>query len=1103
MRWVESVQSLGKLVASQASYYTNQLRHSVGEDVPVLRGAAAPDRADYYAGHESPSRWIGSGHDHLDLTEGAPVDPEVFAGLMAHRSPQGEVMSVARSHGRVAAFDHTFSTPKSVSLLYAYGNHEIRAAVVAAHRTAVSDAVGYMEERCSQSRIGRRYTETDGTRRFTTRQVGSEGYVAAGFDHFTSRANDPQVHTHVVVINRVWAEGGWRAIDAKPAYAHLKAGGTIYQSTLRNELTQNLGVSWQPVHDGMADVAGFTPELLRHFSTRRVEIEEAVARYVAETEKEAHPRVWQKFTLETRQPKAYPRGEAAVTQEMKDYGISTDIIGHWEKQAVAAPQDVRGVVRNAVRVATPSRHEDRVMDSWTAKRIVEKVADRQAVFTERDLLPEIATLHPEGTTPYELVTSARRLLDMGLEFGDVVRVLPHRGPEFQLPNGIELSDDELAILHYLTPQTGSFADVSDRVLPGEARYTTRVQLDREGKVLDAVTKKSPVAVDRDVLEAAISSRRLVGVQAAAVSGLADLDNRVVTLVGPGGSGKTHAIGAYSDAAQATGHHVVGVATSATAARRLGDELPGSWSGTIAMVRHQLDLYNSRLPEGSVIVVDEASMVSTRDLAWLVSQAEDRDGKIVLVGDPKQLPSIDAGGLFHRIVADGHGVVADLAGVNHRQTLNLDREALHQLRQGEVESAVHEYAEAGRIHLGQDEYATKAAMVDTWWKDVQTHAVDQVRMLASRRDEVAMLNQLARVHMRAEGHLGGPVLVNRWGTEFQSGDRIVVRDNWYAHSDLRNGQTGVITTIKPDTGCMVFCRDVDRAVIELPASYMDSSVDHAYAQTIHTAQGQTFHTTHLYVDTGMAAEHGYTGLSRARNETHLWVNTGRTIGGRCIQSHGRPAVESQVESLVLRLTRSVVQLPASSQGLVIETATDQRLHQWRQQLEDTLRNSPLAHRIDHDLLAGLDKAVIEAREVAERIETSGARSQVERLVEHRQQLVDRITERERWIEDNVDILHAYIAVNDELHARTTAVAITYQLHPPVDVIESLGPRPAGVPEAMRWDAAAVHHAEARVRLGPDADLTDPSVLEAAQWRDAITAYNSQPELDCTPVLRLVR
>jgi conjugative relaxase-like TrwC/TraI family protein len=250
------VQSLGKLIATQASYYTEQLRHSVGEDVPVLR-ARNGGRADYYAGHESPSRWMGSGLDRLDLETGGAVDPEVFTGLMAHRTPDGEKMVVPRSHGKVAAFDHTFSAPKSASLLYAYGDDVIRAAVVAAHRRAVSDAVGYMEERCSVSRISHRYTNPDGKPGFTSRQVGSEGYVAAGFDHFTSRANDPQVHTHVVVINRVWAGDGWRAIEAKPTYAHLKAGGTVYQSTLRAELTQRLGVAWQSVHDGMADIEGF------------------------------------------------------------------------------------------------------------------------------------------------------------------------------------------------------------------------------------------------------------------------------------------------------------------------------------------------------------------------------------------------------------------------------------------------------------------------------------------------------------------------------------------------------------------------------------------------------------------------------------------------------------------------------------------------------------------------------------------------------------------------------------------------------------------------------------------------------------------------------
>jgi len=833
----------------------------------------------------------------------------------------------------------------------------------------------------------------------------------------------------------------------------LKAGGTVYQATLRKELTQRLGVTWQQVHDGMADIAGFSPELLRHYSTRRQEIEEAVERYAAETGREAHPRVFQKFTLETRQPKAYPRGEAAVTQEMKDYGITTGVVDHWNQLATDAPEDVEAVVRNSVGEAIPTSRPVEAYP-WSETPIVEQMADKRAVFAERDLLPEVAGFLSEGATPNELVDSARKVLNEGLESGRIVRLIPHRGAALRLPEGIALSDDELAIVESLIPRLDTSERRPDRVLQGEAQYTTYLQLQREQRVLDAVTTKSSVTVDQETLESAITNSGLVGEQAAAVRHLADLDGRLVALVGPGGSGKTHAIGAYSDAARTAGHHVVGVATSATAARRLGEELSGGWSGTVAMMRHQLDSYDMRLPEGTVIIVDEASMVSTRDLAWLVSQAEQSDGKLVLVGDPKQLPSIDSGGLFHRIVADGHGVVTDLAGVNQRQTLDVDRHALDQLRRGQVASAVHEYGEAGRLHLGGDEYATKTALVDAWWTDTQTLGIDQVRMLASHRHEVAMLNQLARVNMAEAGLLHGPVLTSRWGAEFQAGDRIVVRDNWYAHSDLRNGQTGTITTINPDTRTLTFQRDVDGVEVVLPGSYIDASVDHAYAQTIHTAQGQTFSITHLYVDTGVSAEHGYTALSRARDETHLWVNTSRTVDGPCIQP-GQPTYEAPVESLVRQLTRTVVQPPALTECLAVATATDQQLHLTLQDLE------------------------------------------------HQIQLLEQTTQREQWIEDHADLLHTYTAIKDELSVRATALAITYQLNSPAEVLEVLGRRPSDPGAAIRWDTAISRLASARVALGPEADLTDLSTPEARLWQTAAFNYNPHPELEqAAPMLRMV-
>ena len=688
------MQAIGKLVASQAGYYTEQLRHSVGEDVPVLRGDRMPAQVDYYAGHESPSRWMGSGLGRLGLEAGESVEAELFAGLMDHKTPQGHAMTVTRTHGKIAAFDHTFSAPKSVSLLYAFGDDHVRSEVTTAHQRAVGEALNYMEERSSQSRQGVRSRDAEGNRRFTTRTLESEGYVAAGFDHFTSRANDPQVHTHVVVINRVWAGEGWRAIDAKRAYAHAKAGGSAYQAVLRDELTKRLGVEWMPVVNGAADVAGFSPELTRHFSTRRTEIVEAVERYLAEHGGEAHRRVWQSFTMETRQAKSYPRGETMVTRQMKDYGVTADVVAHWQRVATDAPEDVVAVVRTAVGLGQPSLRPTPEVVEEAAGRLVEWVSDRQAVFTERDLVAQVSSVFPNGANPAELVTATKDILHTAERTGQVLTVLPHAESGLILPEGVVLSADELSIAADQGPGwIKQGATVRFRALPGEARYTTRLQIEREEQVLGAVETRSPVIADRSALEEAISGRSLVEGQAEAMRHRAELDGRLVALVGPGGSGgsgKTYSIGAYADAVEANGHAVIGVATSAAAARKLSEDLGERWTGTIAMLRHHADAYSDQLQPGALVVVDEASMVSTADLAWLVEEVGQSDGKLVLIGDPKQLPSVDSGGLFHRIVASGDQVVDDLVRVNQRQRLDEYRQLLGRLRVGQVRAAVRDY-----------------------------------------------------------------------------------------------------------------------------------------------------------------------------------------------------------------------------------------------------------------------------------------------------------------------------------------------------------------------------------------------------------------------------
>jgi hypothetical protein len=203
-------------------------------------------------------------------------------------------------------------------------------------------------------------------------------------------------------------------------------------------------------------------------------------------------------------------------------------------------------------------------------------------------------------------------------------------------------------------------------------------------------------------------------------------------------------------------------------------------------------------------------------------------------------------------------------------------------------------------------------VDLWWADTRAHGIDSVRMLSGRRTDVDMLNQLARTRMESENLLAGPAFETRTGMRFQAGDRIVVRTNWYAHADLRNGQTGTITHVDPDSGQLSFRRDDDRVEVVLPKQYVDQSVDYGYAQTIHTAQGHTYDRVHLYVDQMTTAEHGYTGLSRATGETHIWIADLPGPTGDCGHLHCRPAVENRIDSLVRQLANSGVR-PAATES----------------------------------------------------------------------------------------------------------------------------------------------------------------------------------------------
>jgi conjugative relaxase-like TrwC/TraI family protein len=252
------VLSIGKLTVEQSRYYE---RH------------VAQGRDDYYSGRgESPGRWTGSGAESIGV--GGRVDDNGFMALMDGRDPgTGERLKRVGGRSKVAAFDLTFSAPKSVSVLFAIGEPALAGALVEAHESAVDAALEYLEREACRVRRG-----CGGVQR----EVG-DGFVAAAYRHRMSRAEDPQLHTHVVAANMArGGDGRWTALDATPIYQHAKAAGFLYQAHLRAAVHERLPwVHWGPVRNGMAEIEQIAPQVLREFSTRRRQIEERERELVA------------------------------------------------------------------------------------------------------------------------------------------------------------------------------------------------------------------------------------------------------------------------------------------------------------------------------------------------------------------------------------------------------------------------------------------------------------------------------------------------------------------------------------------------------------------------------------------------------------------------------------------------------------------------------------------------------------------------------------------------------------------------------------------------------------------------------------------------------
>jgi conjugative relaxase-like TrwC/TraI family protein len=809
------VLSTAKVRTSSWRYYANQ----------VGRGAC-----EYFLGvGEAPGRWYGRGLERLGLDVRGEVGEwqlEATFGRAVHPVARVQLGRSWRADG-VTGYDLCFSAPKSVSALWAVGGDEVGVAVQAAHRAAVRAGLDYLDTHAAFSRVGRNGHT----------QVATAGMAAAVFDHRTSRAGDPQLHTHALVLNKLRCpDGQWRTIDGHEIYAHKKSAGVLYQAALRSELTRRLGVSWTEVStDGQAEIRGFPQVLIERWSTRAGQVAAESAPVIAAYERElGRP-------LTSAERTAVSKVAVLKTRPGKQAVDIVGLLDRWDTEAAAlgwTSEAITGAVRAEAGdppVVGPDV-ERLVLDAVVA------AGARKAVFTRSDLLAEVAARIPASSavSAVTVLDWAERLTDRALQTAEAVELVPdHDGP----------------------------------VRASDARYASATTVNQELAILrfaDAGLAAGVATCRAPVVAEACSGRGLDRTQSAAVARIVLGGDRLSVLVAPAGTGKTTTLAAMVDAWTFTGRHVLALAPSARAAKELGTAT-GLPADTVAKYLHATRQPQPdpryRLQLGTVVIVDETSMLSTRDLHQLRHDVEMTGGKLLLVGDPAQIAPIDAAGgmlpaLAQRLDAPSLSTV-------HRLREPWERVASLQLRAGDP-ACITSYLIHHRVHVVDPHADPYERMLSDYQQ--LTAAGATVLLLARSRDDVEELNTRARSHAIQTGRVHGAPLLIAGGREWRTGDRLRVTRNdrriAVGADHLRNGDTFTVIGCSEESLTVQRLHSPDTAV--LPRDYLAEHASYGWASTVDAAQGATVDHSLLFARPGLDRTRLYVALTRGRASNQIYL-----------------------------------------------------------------------------------------------------------------------------------------------------------------------------------------------------------------------------------------
>ncbi len=809
--------------------------------VTTLYAASAGASARYYTGYltqdkgELPGQWTGHQASAFGLT--GKVSTDALESLLSGRHPitdqnlGRELLDRVDRHGNVtkavAGYDATFSAPKSVSVLWALTGDD---GLAKCHDRAVAAAVSMIEKYGSTTRI-----RSNGTRL----HPDTGGLTAAVIRQSTSRADDPQLHTHVVVSAKVQTDDGrWYALDARLLKRHQQTFGYVYQSVLRAELTARYGVAFDEIVNGQAEIAGVPAELLHQFSKRAhviaVEMDGRIADFIDRTGRE--PTDGEYAAME--------REVAADTRDHKSGLGVTDLRSRWHREASSVGYDAPALV-DSVRAAASEAAA--AVPPVTVAEVLEGLAERRSTWNRMEVLRAIAGTalpqpgHAAATWAKALEAGADVVLDACINLDPDIGTAQRRG-----------SDGRSLLIDPIANQA-----TSEHVLAQEERIITwalDAQLDKP---------RRPSRTIRDV--------DLDNGQHAAARAVAGHD-RLVLVVGPAGAGKTRMLATAVGDLHVHTRPVIGLAPTGKAAAVLGAET-GVAADTIAKFIHDLDQPSAGSTwwdpgPGTTIIVDEAGMVRTADLERLVDHAQRSRWRLVLVGDPHQLQAVGRGGMFAELCETGRTIELDRL---HRFEQPWEATASLGLRAGDSR-ALATYATYGRIRPGTfDEHLDTIA---DQWQHAHT-AGETLSITSTRNEHVAAVNdhiQRARVE---RNDLDPATATQIADGVAMVGDVVATRQNdrrlrTTTGDSVRNRHRWTVTDTNGDG--VTVTRFDGHGTITLPTEYVRRHVELAYATTEHGAQGETADRSITLATNATSGRNLYVGMTRGRTDNTALVVT---------------------------------------------------------------------------------------------------------------------------------------------------------------------------------------------------------------------------------------